>query len=596
MSRSSNEDLQATARLADVPGGALAALQQNEARVGGQQLPDGSGSSQAGNETSAVSDHKSHSSTSQKELSQVKIAPTDTDEVDHASTERTKEQGWGFSLGEDPGEVHHEGALGFSNIEPVHASVCDLSVTVGQTMVEALAEKAVGLFKKAKSTEPKESTILHNINVDVPVGNLCAIIGGSGSGKTTLLNVMAQRMGSSNMSTSGAVTYNGQTDINRVRNAYVLQQDVFQPTLTCIETLRYAAELRLPRSTSAAERETLVNNVILELGLKECANTLVGDSMHKGLSGGEKRRLSIGIQLLANPSLLFLDEPTTGLDAHSAFLLVQTCRRLAHKGRTLVMSIHQPRSDIFFLFDSVVVLSRGQTVYSGPTSGIVDHFQSLGYPFPEHMNPADHIIDLAAVDTRTPEQEEESAQRVQMLVDAWKSREAEQMQREALPVIETPATDGETVSARAPLSRQISVQIRRTLLISLRDPLGYAGLLIECAAMGTICGWVFYKPDGSLAGIRTTQGLLYTACAAQGYLILLYETYRLCRSDLKVFDREHNEGCVGPTSFLVSRRLAKVLTEDLYVPLIFSVSRHHITMAGSQGGGGGGEVNSVSIR
>jgi ABC-type multidrug transport system ATPase subunit len=155
---------------------------------------------------------------------------------------------------------------------------------------------------------------------------------------------------------SGSVTYNGQPQINRVRNAYVLQEDILQPNLTCIETLRYAAELRLPNGVPKQEREALVSNIILELGLKDCANTMVGDSMHKGLSGGEKRRLSIGIQLLANPSLLFLDEPTTGLDAHSAYLLVQTCRRLAHKGRTLVMSIHQPRSDIFFLFDSIVLL------------------------------------------------------------------------------------------------------------------------------------------------------------------------------------------------------------------------------------------------
>ena len=116
------------------------------------------------------------------------------------------------------------------------------------------------------------------------------------------------------------------------------------------------------------------------------------------------------------------------------------------------------------------------------------------------------------------------------------------------------------------------VLTRRFFLTSGRDPMGYLGLLIECLLMGTICGWIFFKVDGSLAGIRSMQGLLYTACAAQGYLILIYETYRLCGPDLRVFDREHNEGCVSPAGYLISRRLAKCLTEDLYVPLIFSVS------------------------
>jgi ABC-type multidrug transport system ATPase subunit len=142
--------------------------------------------------------------------------------------------------------------------------------------------------------------------------SLTAILGGSGSGKTSLLNVIAGRMRGSRIRVSGSTTFNGQDDIDRIRSAYVMQQDVLIPTLTVRETLQYAADLRLPPPTTEHERKVVVEQVILELGLKECSDTRIGNAAHKGCSGGEKRRTSIGVQMLANPSVLFCDEPTTG--------------------------------------------------------------------------------------------------------------------------------------------------------------------------------------------------------------------------------------------------------------------------------------------
>src|SRR5687767_11632138 len=123
---------------------------------------------------------------------------------------------------------------------------------------------------------------------------------------------MAERMSGSSMEILGDVTFNGQKGIRRVQTAYVMQQDVLDPSLTVKETLMYAAQLRLA-SSSKEERMRVVDETILQLGLKECANTRIGDNDRKGCSGGEKRRTSIGVQLLSNPSVLFLDEPTTGL-------------------------------------------------------------------------------------------------------------------------------------------------------------------------------------------------------------------------------------------------------------------------------------------
>lgn len=459
-------------------------------------------------------------------------------------------------------------------VEPVTVNVRNLNLAANKSKVSNWLPKKKQTPsdpEKAQSGQYDRKLILQNVSLDVPAGSVMAIIGGSGSGKTSLLNVLADRMSSGSLERSGSVLYNRGPDLRKVRNAFVLQQDILQPNLTCRETLTYAADLRLPSTTTKQERVTLVEEIILELGLKECADTLVGDTQHRGLSGGEKRRLSMGIQLLANPSVMFLDEPTTGLDASSAYLLVKTCHRLAQRGRTLILSIHQPRSDIFFLFDYVTILSNGgRPVYSGSVNDVIPHFAALGHHLPLHVNPADFLIDISAVDSRTAELESVSAERVDNLVAQWNTKQF-------APVEPVDSSGEKIMSMKAPLLREIIVLTKRQFVVSYRDPMGYAGLLFECIAMGTICGWIFYLLDGSISGIRSQLGAIYTAVAAQGYLLLLYEIYRLCRTDLRVFDREHNEGCVTVHGYLISRRLAKCLTEDLFVPLIFSVIFYFMT-------------------
>ncbi len=144
-----------------------------------------------------------------------------------------------------------------------------------------------------------------------------------------------------------------------------MQQDVLIPTLTVRETLGYAAELRLPPPTTSEERKRVVEEAILELGLKDCANSRICNNMHKGCSGGEKRRTSLAVQMLANLIVLFLDEVTTGLDASTAFQSISTLKTLAMKGRTITCTIHQPRSEIWNLFDQSLLLAAGSPLHSG---------------------------------------------------------------------------------------------------------------------------------------------------------------------------------------------------------------------------------------
>ncbi|KAF2457396.1 P-loop containing nucleoside triphosphate hydrolase protein [Lineolata rhizophorae] len=464
--------------------------------------------------------------------------------------------------------------ISFRAVDRVDVRVRHLSVRVDTSpsksskLFASLAGKA-----KAEVQERHVKTILDDVSADMSSGTLTAIIGGSGGGKTTMLNVMSHRMHGRRLQISGSTLFNDQENTNTVSSAYVMQQDVLLPTLTVRETLQYAAELRLPSSVTKEERKRVVEEVILELGLKEAANTRIGNNVHKGCSGGEKRRTSIGVQILANPSVLFLDEPTTGLDAASAFQLVRTLKNLARKGRTIITTIHQPRSEIWSLFDNLVLLTQGVPAYSGPTADCLEYFTKIGHELPPFVNPAEHLIDTVAVDTRSPELEEASSARVNAIRDAWRIHSAKSDEGETALAVTAVANENATSDFKAHHSafgKQLKVLTSRTLVVTLRDPMGMIGSLIEAFSMAIITGWIFLQLDESQSGILSRQGALYTSAALQGYLILIYETYRLT-IDIEVFDRERGEGVVGVPAFLISRRLARFFVEDVSVPLIFSI-------------------------
>ena len=416
------------------------------------------------------------------------------------------------------GHTHSGNDLSFRAVEPVNIRISNLTVEVD---ISPGVFSSLSSFSKRRALGPPKTqfkTILDDVSAELPNSSLTAIIGGSGSGKTSLLNLMSNRMGGRRLKRSGNTLYNGNPKLSNIGSAFVMQQDVLLPTLTVRETLQYAADLRLPPPTTAAERRKVVEEVILELGLKECVNTRIGNDMHKGCSGGEKRRTSLGIQLLSNPSFLFLDEVTTGLDATSAFHLIRTLKSLATKGRTIITTIHQPRSEIWVLFDNLILLTGGSPVYSGPAQKSLSYFAELGYPLPPFVNPAEHLIDLAAVDTRSPELEESSLVRVDGLKIAWRTcspkTSSHSFEVKSSPD-DTPPIKGTTYHDSG-FIRQVRVLTARTFKITRRDPLGVAGSLIEAITMAIITGLIFLQLDESLSGIRSREEALYTAAALQG--------------------------------------------------------------------------------
>ncbi|KAL0696730.1 hypothetical protein Bca4012_063910 [Brassica carinata] len=234
--------------------------------------------------------------------------------------------------------------------------------------------------------------LLNGVNGCGEPNRILAIMGPSGSGKSTLLDALAGRL-AGNVVMSGKVLVNGKKRrLDFGTSAYVTQEDVLLGTLTVRESIAYSAHLRLPTNLSRKEISDIVEATITDMGLQECSDRTIGNWHMRGISGGEKKRLSIAIEVLTKPTLLFLDEPTSGLDSASAFFVVQILRNIASSGKTVISSIHQPSGEVFALFDDLLLLSGGETVYFGEAKFATKFFGEAGFPCPSRRNPSDHFL------------------------------------------------------------------------------------------------------------------------------------------------------------------------------------------------------------
>ncbi|KAI9239580.1 MAG: P-loop containing nucleoside triphosphate hydrolase protein [Podila humilis] len=237
-------------------------------------------------------------------------------------------------------------------------------------------------------------------------GRVLTIMGPSGSGKTTLLDLIANRQARNIGKLQGEILLNGIPvkqcgSIRKRLFGYVTQDDgihfghtELMETMTVLDTLTFAAKLRLPRSMSNQEKHARVQSVMQELNLTHIKDTKIGGAVIRGISGGEKRRVVIGIELLSSPSVLVLDEPTSGLSSTDALNVAHVIKNLSTKGRTIILTVHQPRSDIYELFDDLLLLCQGKVAYFGKAQSTATYFEGLGYECPAGWNVADYFLDL----------------------------------------------------------------------------------------------------------------------------------------------------------------------------------------------------------
>ncbi|XP_046546159.1 ABC transporter G family member 21-like [Haliotis rubra] len=242
--------------------------------------------------------------------------------------------------------------------------------------------------------------ILQDISGIAQAGQLLAVMGPSGSGKTSLLNALAGRNGLH----SGDVTLNKRPLDKQLKRkvCYVLQEDIFFAGLTLRETLMFTTMMRLPDYMNHEDKMDRMEDIIDALDLRGCLDTIIGDALVRGLSGGEKKRANIACELITDPAIILLDEPTSGLDYSIALSLVKTLKQYTtERNKMVITTLHQPSSQMFYQFDKLLLMSEGELAYFGDSENVMTFFKDIGMPMAEHYNPADFIVEKLREDEKT---------------------------------------------------------------------------------------------------------------------------------------------------------------------------------------------------
>ena len=299
------------------------------------------------------------------------------------------------------------------------------------------------------------------------------------------------------------------------------------PYLTVRETVRFAAGLRLPSWMSGHEKSRRAGEVILQMGPKDCAHSLIGNEFKKGTSGGEKRRVSIAIQILTDPRILLLDEPTSGLDAFTASSVLDILQRLGDEGRTIVMTIHQARSDAFRRFDNVLLLIRGGIVaYGGPGHAMIPHFRDrLGFSCPPTTNPADFLLDLITVDLRHEAKEVSSRVKVAKIVGEWVA--CEKPLRQTSSHVATPAELSSLKREMNPFHITLPIVMCRSVISIRRSPNIITARTMQVLGI-TIILTVFLAPlKSNYESIQSRMGFIMEVAAL--YYVSLMSIHQFYR-------------------------------------------------------------------
>ncbi|EKM57215.1 uncharacterized protein PHACADRAFT_92002, partial [Phanerochaete carnosa HHB-10118-sp] len=331
-----------------------------------------------------------------------------------------------------PGGVRHAQCVA-SDVKGKEISEAEINIVWACVDVTA---KHVGLFhvrRTLPSFKRIETPILTDVSARFPSGEVSVIMGPSGSGKSTFLRMCAGRPTKGGLVSSfeghGEIKLNGVPVSSRTRHicAFVEQDaddNYHLPALTVRETLRFAAIIKLHSTVSCKHKIARAEEVLRMLGLRDCADGMVGSELLKGILDGEKRRLSLACQMINDPAVLILDEPTSGLDASTARNVMEALQDIARSGWTVIASLHQPRSDIYNMVDNFVVLAKqGNVVYQGPREQLLPHFALAGYVCPPSYNPSDYCMDLISIDVRGQARQEQTSACVKFLIESWKTRQ-----------------------------------------------------------------------------------------------------------------------------------------------------------------------------
>ncbi|KFQ36289.1 ATP-binding cassette sub-family G member 2, partial [Merops nubicus] len=435
-----------------------------------------------------------------------------------------------------------------------------------------------------KKTADKE--VLRDVNGIMRPG-LNAILGPTGSGKSSLLDILAARKDPHGL--SGDILINGapQPANFKCTSGYVVQDDVVMGTLTVRENLKFSAALRLPKSVTEQEKNERVNQIIKELGLSKVADSKVGTQFTRGVSGGERKRTNIGMELITDPAILFLDEPTTGLDASTANAVLLLLKRMAGQGRTIIFSIHQPRYSIFRLFDNLTLLAAGRVLYHGPAQHALQHFQAIGYHCEPYNNPADFFLDVingdsTAVATSKPEEArtestEEHPEYDKTLAERLAEKYSNSAYYQETKAVLENISLGNKKKTKA-LFRQITYAnsflhqlkwvSRRTVKNLLGNPQASIAQLCVTAVLGLVVGAIFFRLTEDSAGLQNRVGAMFFLTTNQCFSSI--SAIELFVVEKKIFTHEYISGYYRTSAYFISKLMADLIPIRTIPSIIFT--------------------------
>jgi ABC-type multidrug transport system ATPase subunit len=416
----------------------------------------------------------------------------------------------------------------------------DSSVTAGGPVSDHSASRPAPLVctniacsvPGKKSKKQKSKLIVDGVDFSVHCGQVLGCLGPSGAGKTSLLNAITFNC-ASGLKCSGSVEFGGETvhDLAEFSKycVYIPQYDRYYATLTCREALTYTARFMAVSSPTAICSEVDqrikrdVDGMLELLGLESCADVKAGSGGGASLSDGQKKRLSIGQGLLRNPQVLFLDEPTTGLDAASAFHVMNRLQEVAkERNVAIVATIHQPSEEIWNLLDKVLIMASGKSVYCGDMAHVEEYFSSIGHTLPASMNPAEFLLDLVNADFTDPTV-------CNAIISRWKSP-AMPTSRRISNLPPPPKRD-----RRAAL---VAV-VERELRVLWTDPTCYTARMVMywCSCMFfCLVYWHFREPHQQ--NLMYKMFLMLWICASQSIFAVTavtyyHASYQLARSEIR---------------------------------------------------------------
>ncbi|XP_061399143.1 protein white [Musca vetustissima] len=438
-----------------------------------------------------------------------------------------------------------------------------------------LMNRVRGVFCNERHIPKPRKHLIKNVCGIAYPGELLAVMGSSGAGKTTLLNALAFRSARGvTISPSSMRMLNGSpVDAKEMqaRCAYVQQDDLFIGSLTTREHLIFQATVRMPRTMSQKQKIQRVDQVIQDLSLGKCQNTIIGvPGRVKGLSGGERKRLAFASEALTDPPLLICDEPTSGLDSFMAHSVVQVLKKLSQRGKTVILTIHQPSSELFELFDKILLMAEGRVAFLGTPNEAVDFFSFIGAQCPNNYNPADFYVQVLAV---VPGREVESRDRISKICDNFAvgkvAREMEQSVQKIAAKSDAITKDEENgFTYKASWFTQFRAIIWRSWISTLKEPLLVKVRLIQTTMVAILIGLIFLNQPLTQVGVMNINGAIFLFLTNMTFQNV-FAVINVFTSELPVFMRETRSRLYRCDTYFLGKTIAE-LPLFLVVPFVFT--------------------------